>query len=230
MNHIIRNVEALYPRINQCYRFDNTEGRSVPCDPLEDGARYETQFRMSKEQAKELYEGMVKAYTERKEKSWPEKLEMPFKKDEDGKYIGKAVLKGAYGKDTTKKPSQYDAKNKKLPEDFKLTSGSTVSLEVVMVPYNMRDNGVSLRLKAVQVTKYVPMQSAASPFESTDGFELEVDESPFEVDTAKPAKQEAVAEDPFGEEVAEPKKVVKKAAPAPKEDADLASIVDEWDD
>ena len=56
--------------------------------------------------------------------------------------------------------------------------------------------------------------------------ELEVDDNPFEVQTPKTAKEEAVSDDIFEE----PKKVVKKAAPAPKKDADLASIVDEWDD
>lgn len=233
MTHLINNVEILYPRINQCYRFDNSENKSVPCDPFEDGAKYETKFRMTKEQAKELYSSMAKAYAERKEKSWPEKLDMPFEKDEDGKYIGKAVLKGAYGKDATAKPKQYDAKSKELPEDFKLTTGSVGNIAVVFVPYNMRDNGVSLRLKAVQVTKYQEPKGAASPFDVVDGFELDVDDNPFEVQTSDPAPKEAVSDDIFEDEpkkVSEPKKVVKKSAPAPKDDADLASIVDEWDD
>ena len=39
---IIKNVEVMYPRINQTYRFDTTENRSVPCDPLDDGAAYTT--------------------------------------------------------------------------------------------------------------------------------------------------------------------------------------------
>ena len=39
---------------------------------------------------------------------------VPFTKDDDGMYIGKAKLKGAYGKDATNKPKQYDAKNKEL--------------------------------------------------------------------------------------------------------------------
>lgn len=226
MSHLINNVEILYPRINQCYRFDNTENKSVPCDPFEDGAKYETKFRMDKDQAKSLYKAMATAYAERREKSWPEKLEMPFEQDDEGKFVGKAVLKGAYGKDATAKPKQYDAKSKELPADFKLTTGSVGNIAVVFVPYNMRDNGVSLRLKAVQVTRYQEPQSAASPFGVVDGFELEVDDNPFEVQTPKAAKQEAVSDDIFEE----PKKVVKKAAPAPKKDADLASIVDEWDD
>ena len=234
MTHLISNVEILYPRVNQCYRFDNAENKSIPCDVFEDGAKYETKFRMDKDQAKSLYEAMAIAYAEKREKSWPQKLAMPFEKDDDGKYVGKAVLKGAYGKDATAKPKQYDAKSKELPEDFKLTTGSVGNIAVVFVPYNMRDNGVSLRLKAVQVTKYQAPQSAASPFDVVDGFELEVDENPFEVQDVPKAAAEAVSddivEDEPKEKVSEPKKIVKKTAPAPKDDADLASIVDEWDD
>lgn len=37
-------------------------------------------------------------------------------------------------------------------------------------------------------------------------------------------------EEPAEEEVEEPKKVAKKSAPAPKDDSDLSSIVDDWDD
>ena len=54
MNYLIKGVEVLYPRINKTYRFDNTENRSVPCDPFDDGASYSMQFKMDDKQAKEL--------------------------------------------------------------------------------------------------------------------------------------------------------------------------------
>ena len=59
---MIQNVEAQWPRINKTYKFDNAENRTVPCDPFDDGAKYEMKFRMSKDQAKELYLGMCQAY------------------------------------------------------------------------------------------------------------------------------------------------------------------------
>ena len=79
-------------------------GKSVPCDPTADGAKYELQFVMDAAQAKDLYTVMATAYNARaaSEKSWPQKLGKAtevFKKDEDGNYIAKAVLKGAYGAD-----------------------------------------------------------------------------------------------------------------------------------
>ena len=231
MNYKIKGVEALYPRINKTYKFDSSENRSVPCDVLDDGAAYEMSFKMNETQAKELMSAMASVYKEKRESKWPEKFPVPFTKDDEGMYIGKAKLKGAYGKDATSKPKQYDAKNKELPEDFQLTSGSTVNLAVVLVPYSMASAGVSLRLRAVQVTKYIPLQ-VASPFDSVDGFSADEisddDESPFfEIETESSSEVDNVIELP----VEEPKKKAAKVkTAAPKEKEDLSDLVDAWDD
>jgi hypothetical protein len=239
MSYIIENVEILYPRINQPYKFDQAageNGKSVPCDPFDEGAKYETKFRMDKDQAKALYGQMDAAYQKAKEKGWPEKIDFPFEKQEDSSFVGKAVLKAAYGKDATNPPKQFDAKSKELPEDFKLTTGSTANVAVTFYPYNMRDAGVSVRLRAVQVIKYLPME-AASPFGVVaDGFEMDSD-NPFEtVSPVAEAPKAVVSDDLFGDDTAEevpveqPKKTAKKKSVAPKqEDKDLASIVDNWD-
>ena len=103
--------------------------------------------------------------------------------------------------------------------------------------------GVSIRLRAVQVIKYLPME-ASSPFGVVaDGFELDSDNpfetvSPANVASAKvnEAQTPVVSDDLFGDDTAEeapveqPKKTAKKKSVAPKEeDKDLASIVDNWD-
>ena len=227
---LIKDVEAMWPRLNTTYRWDTQKGKSVPCGPFDDGAKYEINFRMSSVQAKELFASMKAEYTEKAADSWPDKLDNPFTKEEAGTYMFKSTLKGAYGKDTTRKPTQYDASNAKLPDDFMLTTGSTVNIAGVFVPYHATGTigtGVSLRLNAVQVTKYLPMQTS-SPFEATDGFEAE-EGSPFgsaeepDVDPVEIGVEEV-------EEVVEPKKVAKKA-PAPKaKDPELDAIVDDWDD
>ena len=103
-------------------------------------------------------------------------------------------------------------------------------MAVVFIPYNMRDHGVSLRLKAVQVVKYVPMQKS-NPFGAVEGFTVG-EANPFS-DTTNAAKVEEATADVFGEEEPEapPKKKAKKAAPKPKDsDEDLGSIIDDWDD
>jgi len=98
-----------------------------------------------------------------------------------------------------------------------LTNGSTVNIAIVFTPYHgAMGTGVSLRLDAVQVIDLKPMEEQ-SPFGATKGFEdsPKEDDNPFEDTT-----------------VAEPKKAVKKAAPATPEKGsdDLSSIIDDWDD
>ena len=223
----INNVEALWPRINTTYKFDNKQKRSVPCDVFDDGAKYELSFRMTSAQAKKLYAEMKKAYVEKAADDWPEKFSNPFKKDDSGMYIHKSTLKGSYGKDATRKPAQYDAANTKLTDDFLLTTGSEINVAGVFVPYHNTGmgTGVSLRLGAVQVIKYVPIQ-ANSPFEATEGFEAG-DSNPFTSDSSAEADSADSLE--VEEEVSEPKKVQKKASEKAK-DPELDAIVDDWDD
>ncbi len=232
-SHIVRDVTALYPRLNQTYKYDPSagdRGRTMPCKPDAEGAKFETSFTMTEDQAKELYGAMSEAYKARaaKEKNWPDKLPKAsdvFKKDDNGMYVGKAVLKGSYGGEITSPPLQVDAKNKPLPDGFELTSGSRVNLSVVFVPYSMRDHGVSLRLKAVQVTKLEERKSY-SPFDVEEGFSVEENTaSPFE-DLVSSAD---IQPEELPEETPEPKKVSKKAAAAPAPATDLGSILDEWD-
>tara|TARA_Y100000114_G_C11697692_1_gene296842 strand:+ start:71 stop:739 length:669 start_codon:yes stop_codon:yes gene_type:complete len=216
MNYIINDVEALWPRINRTYKFDPQEQRSVPCEPADAGAAYTLQFKMNESQAKELYKKMAQAYKSKSEESWPDKFPMPFKKDGDS-FTFKTTLKGVYGVEATRKPSQFDAGGKVLGDDFLLTTGSTVNIAVVFVPYHGAiGTGVSLRLKAVQVVDLAPMQEEKSPFGVVDGYK---------------AEDKAEDDNPFAE-IEEPKKAAKKAAP-PKPDKDsddLSSIIDDWDD
>jgi hypothetical protein len=146
-------------------------------------------------------------------------------------------LKGAYGTDKTTPPLQVDAKNNKLPADFQLTSGSIVNLAFTFVPYSVQGTGVSLRLNGVQVIDLKPMQSR-SPFGVVDGGFVAQPDNPFS-DTTKSTDVELEdddSDDIFNsvEEEApapkEPKKVVKKSAPAPTDDDDVSALIEEWDD
>lgn len=95
---------------------------------------------------------------------------------------------------------QVDSKNNSLPKDFELTTGSTVNVQISCVPYSMRDHGVSLRLRAVQVLKLAEREDY-SPFGSEEGFSVEEAStiiSGFEVDET-PAVP-AVVDDAFQDE------------------------------
>ena len=229
LTYIVEDVEALWPKINRPYRFDNKEKRSVPCDATDDQAKYEIDFRMNKSQAQDLWKAMSGAYASQKEDSWPEKIKNPFKKDEEGgTFTFKSKLAAAYNGNATPAPAQYDAKNKQLDESFELTTGSTVNVAVVFVPYSIdkERTGVSLRLKGVQVTNYVPRKSI-SPFKAVDGFASDdsSDDNPFEEVVADTASEE---EDTF--EVEEPKKMSKKSAAPKEEKSEIADVLSEWDD
>tara|TARA_R110002020_G_scaffold79165_4_gene198663 strand:- start:8082 stop:8867 length:786 start_codon:yes stop_codon:yes gene_type:complete len=247
--YIIKNVKASYPRINQTYKFDPSagkKGKSVPCDPLDGNARYETDFIMDKDQAKELYGVMNKAYltAPKRDDSWDKKLEMPFKaeEDEDGKqtgnFIGKAVIKGAYNNEPVAKPPEYDSKRNLLPEDFLLTTGSTVNIFVKLWPYSMTTTGVSLRLLAVQVLHYIPY-IAPSPFGEEEGFSYQpvtADEPTgvdvFDIDIKPPPVEKTPEETPEDDPFEEPVKRASKqaAADTPSSKAKLASVIDAWAD
>ena len=222
--YIIKNVEALWPKINTTYHFDSKVNKSMPCGALDDGAEYSIQFRMDDATAKALYTEMSKSYQANKKEKWAEKLDKSvLVKDDDGMYTYKANLKGAYSNNKTTRPLQVDAQGTKLPDDFLLTTGSTVNVAVTFNPYDFGGKqNVNLRLKAVQVVKYVPMEDR-NPFDSVDGFTIEDEPSPFKQE-ATPAPVEEV------EEIKEPKKVVKKSAPpATSSDDDLSAIIDDWD-
>ena len=236
--HIIRDVQALYPKINQTYKYDSKagdRGRTVPCPASDDGARYEMSFKMTKPQAQALYAVMEAAYKEAasKEEKWPAAIPKPaevFKKDEkdSSMFVGKTALKGKYGNQFTDPPMQVDSKNQKLPPEFELTTGSRVNLSVVLVPYSMNGHGVSLRLKAVQVLELAE-RKPYSPFDIEDeGFSVDDTGATGFEDIAASADIEP---DEVSEEVAEPKKVKKKKAEAaPAEDPDLQGILEDWAD
>ena len=137
-------------------------------------------------------------------------------------------MKGAYNGQATDKPAQYDSQGSGLAEDFQLTTGSTVNIAVKLVPYDFGGNqSVSLRLNAVQVIKYLPMERA-NPFGTVDGGFVAEDPNPFKekpksnnVLEMKPTTDD---DDGFDEEPV--KKTVKKAAVNSPSSGDLNDIVD----
>ena len=180
MQYTIMGVEARYPRLNRPYRFDEKEMKSVPCGPFDDGAEYSMSFLMTKEQATELHKVAMNAWANASagdtKRKWPEKPSLlPYKTDEmTGAIVGKTKLKAAYNQEPTRSPIQYDAKNNKLPDDFLLTTGSKVNLAVVIVPFNTGAvNGISLRLKAVQILELAEPMEGSNPFQPTEGFTSE---------------------------------------------------------
>ena len=224
--YLLKGVTARYPRLDQPYRFDNkagANGQTVPCDAMEDGAKYELEIVLDKAQAQDLHGAMATAYKAAKDKSWPAKLPINFKKQEDGTFIAKTNLKAAYNGRATGGPAQFDSDNKRLGTDFQLTTGSTINVALELVPYKMSSCGVSLRLRGVQVIDYAPMQTT-SPFDVEEGFTK--DSSPEEESTEDMFG--VVEEEDDGTLIAEPTKRTKDKAEKPDDDDDLSALLDEW--
>ena len=238
--YIIENVEALWPKLNQTYAFDKKANKHMPCGPRDTNAAFSVDFRADSATAKALFAQMSAAYNANKEKSWPQELTLeasPLVKDDDGTFKGTSNIKGAYSGRITEKPVELDSQGNTLPEDFELTTGSTVNIAVTFYPYYMSEKnwGVSLRLQAVQVIKYVP-RPVRNPFGKVEGgYVAEVDEAEetakkiFKSNNVLEVAEEAVVIDMFDEEPV--KKTAKKAETASSEDKlDLTNIVKGWDD
>lgn len=233
----IENVIALYPKMDQPYVFNknggpNGKGGSDPCDAHTSGAKYTTNFKMTAEQAKELLLAMGKAYKVRKEDDWP-KFENPFTPDTENPklFVGVARIDASW----ERPPVHIDAQKNDLGKGFKVTKGSIMNLQVELHPWSnpKTGHGVALRLEAVQVVKLADRGVSAENniFDAVEGFAKEDDdsseddlESVFDVVAEEEEEEEAEA-------VAEPKvKVSKKKKEAPKDDVDLASLLDGFDD
>lgn len=172
-----KNVVALWPKIDRPYRFDQGEQRSVSCGATEDGAAYELNFRIAKEDAKELWDyvnGVWRDYliangklkNNQKTPAMPNKPFTEDKEDQD-MLVFKTKLKAAYSGQPTKKPIVYAASNLPITEeDFQLTTGSTVNVAFQGIGYQTSmAAGVSLRLRAVQLLELGAVAAGASPFE-----------------------------------------------------------------
>ena len=236
MLHTIKKVEALYPKLDRPYKFDKKENRSVPCGATDDGAEYTVDLKINYADILPLRKAMKAAYEEKKHaEGWTDNFKDNFKvlegsvKNKDAVFQVKTKLKAHYSGSVTKKPKQFDAKNNQLPDDFQLTTGSTVNVQVELIPYSgAMGHGASLRLRAVQVIQ-LAASSVVSPFDVEDGFTSD-EGSPFTEEAPKAAVVEEI-EDDFDEEPEEPKKVVKKKKVPPKDDGeDLDAIIDEWGD
>ena len=162
---ILKGVEAKYPRIDQPYHYSSKDNKFLPCEKDVEGAAYTLTALSTSEQVTELWPLMQQAWKEGRQESWPEAIEPPFVKTDDGRYGVKTKRRASYGQ-----PMQRFADNSEAPADFKLTAGSVLNVAFQFVPYRTANgHGVSLRLVGVQVLKYIEYKPP-SPFDAQDGY------------------------------------------------------------
>ncbi len=236
--YVIKNVEALWPKLDRTYAFDQKVNKSMPCDPMAPNAEYSIELKMDSETAKGLYIAMVKAYTANKKPDWPDTPSNPMVKHDDGTRTIKCILKGQYNGEKTRKPLQVDSKNNPLPEEFQLTTGSTINIAVTFYPYKYMSNepSVSVRIRQLQVVELAD-RMVRSAFGAIEGGYVHNSESMFASNIVDmPQKQEPEVDmsgfdegssDPEPEPVKTP---AKKAAAGGATDGNLGVILDNWDD
>lgn len=240
--YYIKNVKAIYPRLDQTYHFNTKLGRSAPCDPSAPGAAFDLHFEMTAEQSMHLGKAIFAAYKDGRKDDWAAKPKNPFKTSlgksnpivaEGDNKIAKAKLSGVLGGEVMSPPAMVDAKLNPLPANFKLTTGSIVNLVFALSPYSFAgQNGVTLRLKQVQVIKYIPyVPPAAEQFEEQEGFVFDGAAAPAPVAEKEPVTEEDMfdgVEEDEPEEVKEPVKRKKKQEVEADEEDDIEDIIAEW--
>ena len=234
--YVIKNVEALWPKLDRTYHFDQKANQSMPCDAMAPNAEYSIELKMDSETAKELYIAMVKSYKANKKPDWPDTPANPMIKHDDGTRTVKCTLKGQYNGEKTRKPLQFDSKNNPMDADFQLTTGSKINIAITFYPYKYMQNepSVALRIKQIQVIELAE-RTMRSLFDTVDGGYTKSAESLFESNVVDmPQKKEVDLtgfEDGNGSTTEpEPVKVEKKAAVGAPKTASLDTILDNWDD
>jgi len=242
-------VTALFPKLNQPYRWDEKKQRTLPCRYEDTNAGFSTQFIMDSATAKSLYQLMKQAYDAKSNGRW-DTFKMPFVKDDDGNYRANARTGALFmtksGRTIRNVVQQRDAKGQLLPTDFELTSDSRISLQVTLNPgkthstkvENLGDHTVTMWLDQILVhdlaprKEYNPFGVTSGSFDSSSQNDNDApqEDNPFD---EKPVEKPVEEADPFDDgPVKEPKKAAKKTAlpPTAATDDDLSSIVDDWDD
>jgi hypothetical protein len=239
--YIINNVEALWPKLDRTYAFDQKANQSMPCDPMAPNAEYSIELKMGNETAKGLYIAMVNSYKANKKDGWPAAPSNPMVKHDDGMRTVKCSLKGQYSGEKTRKPLQVDAMSNPLPDDFQLTTGSTINIAVTFYPYKYMQDApsVALRIRQIQVIKLEERKVRSLFGKVEDGY-IHNSESVFQNNVVDmPQKKESDVDltgfEDGNSTTAEPEpvKVLAKKAVASGsngDSVDLDDILAAWDD
>lgn len=175
---MFKNVELMFPRLNQTYRFNKNENRTEPCAPNVTNAAWSVEIAMPKDQAKPFYQQMKQHYESRR----PHNKKLPdfhavfgMKKDDEKGIVRFAAKKKGVtdaGK-VNKPPTIIDGMKNPVPQDMlEFWSGTKANVRVRAFPTidPEGNGGISLLLDVIQIIK--PVYSGAN----LDDFDVVADE------------------------------------------------------
>lgn len=162
----VKDVELLWPRLDQTYRYNSQDKKTEACDPQVQGAGWSVNWVMPNDEAKQFFEGLKAHYNAQREvnRKLPEfggVFGMKKEKDAEGNLTGKTLFAAR------KRAVSNMGKANKVPrvvgpdlkdlEDKAIWSGSIGSVRALAFPTTDPDGkgGISLLLDAVQVIKPV---------------------------------------------------------------------------
>ena len=215
VKHHLMNVEARYPKLNQPYHYDSSEGpngRTVPCSVDTPSAKWELGVRLDREAVSSFMQAYAQAWQQSSlaERPMPDptkcngKERTPKVKDEgDGFWTIKTIHKNCKTKTgkVQSPPFQVGRDAKPVADDFELTTGSIVNIELVFWPNNNGgSDSVSFWLNGLQVVELAERQPIGAftaldepeEQEETNSFAPLDEEAKPQVKTRKkkPAKEE----------------------------------------
>jgi len=153
---MVRDVELVYPKLDQPYKFNTAAKRSEPADARAQGASYSCSWLMSADAAGTLHT-QLKAHFEACRPNETFGKVFGFKKIDDNAFQFSAKRNGVNGKgDLAQKPTVIDGQKQPMT-DLNIWSGSRGNLRVTAYPVTAPDGtqGVSLLLDVTQITKVV---------------------------------------------------------------------------
>lgn len=158
---LVNDVIFQYPKLDQPYRFDKAQDKSVDCAKTAPGAAYSVTFQMSLEEGRSFHDKLVDHYKECKKRN--SKLKafdrvFGFKETDDGLLFNFSAKKKAIsnaGKENDL-PKMVDGE-KNIIENRRISGGSTGNVVVVAHPSTDPDDngGISLLLDKMQVLNAV---------------------------------------------------------------------------
>ena len=197
---MVRDVEFLYPRLNKTYKYNTSEKRQEECSPRVQGAAYSLAWKMSKDDARKLFEEL-KAHHASCGKADFQKV-FGMKPQEDETVLFSAKRNGVNGKGEENSPPTVIDGAKQPLENTAIWGGSTGNIRVVAYPTTDPDgvNGISLLLDTVQVVEAVYGGSGLDDFEQIETPKVEgtAGSDPFAAASHAPANADLDGDDlPF---------------------------------
>ena len=176
MIHKLKKVKARYPKMNQPYIWSDADNRYIGCAADETGAAFYCDAFISAEVYNDLQEKceqVWKEFCQKREQEnkpikEPKKFRLPLDEDNEGRGYCKMKLP-TYGEEKTV-VRQWDSAGERLPNNFALTSNSTMHCQFLIKGYkNGSQQGLTLKLTDIQVIELAEPMERPSPFEAEEG-------------------------------------------------------------